>query len=77
MVPVTAAVVAHRAADVFRHRGEIADERFERLGFQRGVAGDGFVQVIDIGFVMTTMMDFHRQRIEMRFKRGFVVGQGW
>jgi hypothetical protein len=76
MVPMAAAVVAHRAADGVRHGSEIADERFERLAFQRGVAGDGLVEIGDVSRVMLVVMDLHRQRVKVRFERGFVVGQG-
>jgi hypothetical protein len=77
MVPMTAAVVAHRAADGIRHGGQIADERFERFAFQRGVASDGLVEIGDVSPVMLVVMDLHRQRVKMGLERGFVVGQGW
>lgn len=76
MVPMAAAVVAHRAADGVGHGGEIADERFERLAFQRGIAGDGFVEIVHVSLVMAVVMYLHRQRIKVGFERGFVVGQG-
>jgi len=55
---------------------EIADECFERLGFQRGVAGDGLVEVVHIRLVMAVVMDLHRQRVKVGFEGCLVIGQG-
>ena len=74
MIPMTTAVVANGAAHSIGHNAQIFDELFERFGFQRGVAGDGFVQISDVSRVMFVMMDFHRERVEVGFQRGFVVG---
>ena len=76
MVPMAAAVVAHRAADVVRHGREVADERLQRFGLQRGVAGDGLVEVVHVSLVMAVVMDFHRQRVNVRFQGLFGIGQG-
>ena len=65
---MAAAVVAHRAADVVRHGREVADERVERFGFERGVAGDGLVEIVHVSLVMAVVMDFHRQRVNVRLK---------
>ena len=75
MIPMTAAVVAHRTANRVGHGSEIAEDLFERLGFERGVTGDGFVQVIYVGLVMAAVVDFHGERVNVRFERGFVVGK--
>ena len=48
---------------------EIADELFERFAFERGVAGDGFVEVVHVGLVMPVVVDFHRRRVNVRFER--------
>jgi hypothetical protein len=48
---------------------------FERLGFERGVAGDGLVQVVHVGLVMATVVDFHGERVNVGFERGLVVRQ--
>lgn len=76
MVPMAAAVIAHRAADGFRHGREVADERFERLAFQRGVAGDGLVEIVHVSLVMAVVMDLHRQRVKVGFEGVFGIGQG-
>ena len=51
------------------------DERFDRLGFERGVAGDGLVEVGHVGVVMFAVMDFHRGRVDVRFERVFGIGK--
>ena len=37
MIRVTAAVVANDGADVFRHGVQVADQIFDRFGFQLGL----------------------------------------
>src|SRR6185437_15288043 len=76
MVAMATAVVAHCAANVFRDGREILDEFANRFGFQSGITSNGLVQVGDIGGVMLVMVDFHRERVEMRFERSLGVGQG-
>ena len=70
------AVVAHRAADVVRNGSEIADEGFKGFGFERGVAGDGLVEIVHVSLVMAVVMDFHRQRVDVRFQSFLGIGQG-
>ena len=54
----------------------LLDQRFERFGFERGVAGDGLVEIVHVGLVMTVVMDFHRQRVNVRFQGFLGIGQG-
>src|SRR5712672_1690116 len=76
MVPMTAAVVADGTADGVGDNAQIRDDLFERLGFQRGVAGDGLVEVVHIRLVMAVVMDLHRQRVKVGFEGCLVIGQG-
>ena len=73
---MAAAVVAHRAADVVRHGREIGDEGIERLGLQRGIAGDGLVEIVHVSLMMAVVMDFHRERVNVRFQGLLGIGQG-
>ena len=75
MVPVAAAVVADGAAHGVGHDAQILDELFERFGFQRGVAGDGLVEVVHVSLVMAAVMDFHRQRVNVRFQGFLGIGE--
>ena len=74
MVVMAAAVVAHRAAEVVRHGRKVPDQRVERFGLERGVAGDGLVEIVHVSLVMTPVMDFHRQRVNMRFQGFLGIG---
>src|SRR5476651_2568022 len=69
-------ILAPKAGGAPSGKSEIADERFERLAFERGVAGDGLVEIGDVSRVMFVVMDLHRQRVKVGFERGFIVGQG-
>ena len=55
--------------------GEIGDEGVEGFAFERGVAGEGFVEVIHLGLVMAPVMDLHRGFVDMRFERILRVGE--
>ena len=46
-----------------------------RFGFQRGVAGDGLVEIVHVSLVMAVVMDFHRQRVNVRFERVLGIGK--
>ena len=70
---MAAAVVAHRAADVIRHGIQVADEGFDRLGFERRMAGEGFVHIHHVSVVMFAVMDFHRHSVDVRLERAFGV----
>ena len=73
VIPVSAAIVADRAADRVRHRAEVFDDLFERLRLQRGVAGDGLVQIVHVSLVVTPVMDLHCRGVNVRFERRFIV----
>ena len=77
MIRVAAAVVTHRAADVFRDGREVSDEGFDGFGFKRGVAGHGLVHVVHVCLVMSAVMNFHGQRVDVRLKRFFRVRKWW
>ena len=50
-------------------------EVIDGFGFERGVAGDGFVEIVHVRFVMAIVMDFHRHRIDVRFESVIGVGK--
>ena len=75
MVPVAAAVITDGTADIVRHRGDIADECFERFAFERR-SGHGLVEVVHISLVMAVVVDFHGQRVKVGFERVLGIGQG-
>ena len=58
MVQMAAAVIANRAADVVRHGREVADEHLQCFCLQFGVAVDGLVEIVHVGFVMAVVMKF-------------------
>ena len=72
---MAAAVVAHRAADVLRHGIQVLDQVVDALGFQRGVAGEGFVEVGHVSVVVLAVMDFHGGLVDVGFQGLGRVGQ--
>ena len=77
VVGVASAVVADRSANVFRDIGQAAYQIVYRLGGQIGMAGQGGVQVGDVGLVMLVVVDLHGFRIDKRLERGVVVRKRW
>lgn len=75
MVPMAAAIVADGSADGIGDGSEIGEEGFDGFGFEGGMAGEGFVQVVHIGFVMATMVDFHGGGVDVGFESLFGVGE--
>ena len=75
MVPMSTAVVAHRAANALGHGGEVADQFLERLACEIGSAFEGLVQIRHISGVMFPVMDFHRAGVDIGFQRRGGVGQ--
>ena len=71
---MTAAIVAHDGANVFRNGVEIADQVFDRFLFQVGLAFDRVVKVGDVGLVMFGVMDLHRPRVDVRLECVIFVG---
>ena len=73
MVPVTAAVVAHRRADVFGNAVDAAAEILDALALQVGMLLERGVQIGDVRLMMLPVMNLHRLRVDVRFERGEVV----
>ena len=72
VVPVAAAVVAHGRGRAGVHLPDkLVDGQF---GF--GLVGHGLVEVVHVGFVVATVVDFHRLLVNRRLQRTGVVGQG-
>ena len=65
---MTAAIVAHDHANVFRHGCEVTDEFADPLVFQLRLAGDGVVQIGDVGLMMLAVVNLHRAGIDVRFE---------
>ena len=75
MVGVAAAVIAHDAANVFGHGGEVLDQIFDGFAGQIGLVLQGVVDVGDVSLVMLGVMDLHRARVDMRLERVVSVRQ--
>ena len=73
MVRVSAAVVPHDRANVFRNRIQILDQVLDRFVFQVGLAFDRVVQVRDVRLMMLGVMDLHRLRVDVRLERVVIV----
>ncbi len=58
---------------VLRLRSRSSGECFAKLGMLL----DSAVEVVDVGGVMLVVMKLHRFGIDVRFKRGVVVGKWW
>ena len=69
MIAVAAAVIAHRRADILRHRVEIAEQFLERLVRDLRMLVERLVQLSDIRLVMLRVMDLHRLRIDVWLER--------
>ena len=69
VVDVTAAIVADHHADVFRHGLEVADQFAGAFRLEFRFAGDGVVDVGDIGGVVFAVMDFHGAGVDVGFER--------
>jgi hypothetical protein len=67
MVPVTATIVSYCGTDATGNGNQFS----QTLSFIRR-AGNGFIQVVNIGLVVFAMVDLHGQCIDMRFQR--IVG---
>jgi hypothetical protein len=75
VVDVSAAVVAHGAADVFGHGVEVANQIFGALGLQVGMFLQGRVQIFYVGRVVHVMVQLHGRGVDGGFECGIVVGQ--
>ncbi len=76
VVEVTAAVVAHRATDGFRHAGDVFAEIFDGFTFEFGIASECVVQIGDVSVVMLAVMNLHRLLVDVRFEGVGRVRQG-
>ena len=76
MVEVTAAVVAHRAANVFRDGVQVANQIFRALGLQVGMFLQGRIQVLYVSRMMHVMVQLHGRGVDGGFKSGIIVRQG-
>jgi hypothetical protein len=74
MIGVTAAVIAHRRANIFRHRIQVADQILDRFVRQIGFVFKRVVYVRDISLVMFRVMNFHRTRVDVRLECVVCVG---
>lgn len=68
VVVVTAAIVADSGADVFGDAVDVFAEVFDGVGFEVCFAGEGGVQVGDVGVVVAAMVDFHGLLVDMGFE---------
>ena len=75
VIGVAAAVVADRGANLRGDLGQIADQIVNGLGGQLGVAGEGGVEVVDVGLMVLVVVDVHRLGVNERLKGGVVVGK--
>ncbi len=65
---MAAAIVAHRAADIFRHAVQILQNVVNRFRLQVRMPFQGLVQIGDVSAMMFVVMDFHRSSVDIRFK---------
>jgi len=73
---VSAAVVSNGSLDGVGDAGEVSDEVVNGLCGQFGVAGEGGIEVVDVGLVMTVVMDLHGLSVDEGLECGVVVGKG-
>ena len=75
VVPVAAAVVAHRRLDVVRHAVDVLQQVVEALVVQLGMLVERGIEVGDVRLMMLAVMNLHRLAVDMRFERGGIVRQ--
>src|SRR5262245_11415673 len=76
VVGMAAAVVAHRRANVFGYRVDVAQQILDALGLQLGVLLQRSVEVRDVCVVMLAVMNLHRLLVDVRFERVRRVRKG-
>ncbi len=69
VIHMTAAVVTNRTADVFWNGTKVGNELKSRFRFKVGFSSDRRIEVGDISLMMSAVMDFHRESINVRLKR--------
>jgi hypothetical protein len=72
VVVVTATIVADGSADVFGDAVDVFAEVLDGVGFEVCFAGEGGVQIGDVGVVVPAMVDFHGLLVDVGFES--VVG---
>jgi hypothetical protein len=77
VVVVSAAVVDDGLANAFWHSLDVAKQAHDVVRRRVRRAFERFVEVIDIRFVVTLAVNFHRHRVDVRFEGFEVVGQSW
>ncbi len=77
MIHVTAAIVANRGANVFRHAVEVAQQVFGGVFSEVGVFFNGRVEIVDVGGVMLVVMQMHRRSSMYGSRAAVVVRKGW
>ena len=65
---MAAAVVADGRADILGDGIESFQQVVDRLGLERGLAFQGFVQIRNVGAVMFVVMDLHRSGVDVGFQ---------
>src|SRR5438094_393480 len=77
VVRVSAAVVAHRGADVFGHAVDAAQQIFDALRLQLRVLLERCVQIRDVRVVMLAVVNLHRLFVDMRLESIGRVRKRW
>ena len=75
MVPMSAAIIADRAANRLRHSCEVCNQGIKRLRSQLRRAFKGLVEIRNVGSMMLVVVDFHRLGIDIRLECGGGVGK--
>src|SRR5579883_476419 len=75
MVGVPAAVVDDLLANAFGYGGDLAQQLFDRFGFQRGMPLKGRVEVVHVSLVVLAVMNFHRHLVDCCFQGIGRIGQ--
>ena len=70
---MAAAIIPHGAANVRRHRVEVADQVLDRFRFQVRLARNRLVHVGDVCCVVFIVVNLHRQRVNVGFERAFGI----
>ncbi|MNV55505.1 hypothetical protein D3C71_1477390 [compost metagenome] len=70
---MSAAIVAYGGTDGFRHSVQIGDQVLEAFALQFGCLFQRGVKIGHVCVVMSVMMNFHRQSVDVRFKCVFWV----
>lgn len=77
VVGVAAAVIAHRPQNLSRQAVEAGKQLLHRQHRQLGEIGQGGIEVVDVGLMVTAVMDLHGLCIDMGFQRVISVRKGW